>query len=124
MGGIDQKGDAGDPTCKALPSGPPDEAAVALNALLAGHHNENRSSAIRDLPRYVVGQRNPAWPCIAAVSRLCDHHERELSRRLTEAPPRPRGMRLGGINIMPAPQASRPPAKTPARHLPHPGQQP
>jgi len=134
-----------------------DETAAALDAFMAGRGDANRSEAIRDLLRAglrdAAGASQPGLPCVAAVSYLYDHHERELGRRLTEAQHahhdlgvttlhlhldhhlcvevallrgpasevrgfaealvRERGVRLGGINLMPVPAPA--PPERPAR---------
>lgn len=125
------------------------ETAAALDAFMAGRGYGNRSEAVRDLLRSglrdAAGEQDPMLPCVAAVSYIYDHHERDLGRRLTEAQHahhdlgvttvhlhldhhhcievallrgpageirhfakalvRERGVRLGGINVMPIPQA-------------------
>jgi CopG family nickel-responsive transcriptional regulator len=122
-----------------------DDTAAALDAFMAGRGYSNRSEAVRDLLRASLrdasAQQDPSLPCVAAVSYLYDHHERDLGRRLTEAQHahhdlavttlhvhlehhqcvevallrgpsaevrgfaealvRERGVRLGGINLMP-----------------------
>lgn len=127
-----------------------DETARALDAFMAARGDGNRSEAVRDLLRAALrdeaGAKAPGTPCVAAVSYLYDHHERELARRLTEAQHahhdlgvttlhlhldhhlcvevallrgaagevqafaealvRERGVRLGGINLMPVPAAA------------------
>jgi CopG family transcriptional regulator, nickel-responsive regulator len=124
-----------------------DDTAAALDAFMAGHGYSNRSEAVRDLLRAglrdAAAEQDPALPCVAAVSYVYDHHERDLGRRLTEAQHahhalgvttlhihldhhlcvevallrgpggevrsfaealvRERGVRLGGINMMPIP---------------------
>ncbi|UPY35627.1 nickel-responsive transcriptional regulator NikR [Sediminicoccus sp. KRV36] len=136
-----------------------DDTAEALDAFMTNRGYDNRSEAMRDLLRAglrdAAGERDPSLPCVAAVSYLYDHHERELGRRLTEAQHahhdlgvttlhlhldhhqcvevallrgpaaqvrgfaealvRERGVRLGGINVMPIPQAAAPPARRLAR---------
>lgn len=136
-----------------------DDTAASLEAFMAGRGDANRSEAIRDLIRAALrddaGARDPGLPCVAAVSYLYDHHERELGRRLTEAQHthhdlgvttlhlhldhhlcvevallrgpadevrdfaealvRERGVRLGGINLMPVPQPAAPGGKAPRR---------
>ncbi len=128
-----------------------DNTAAALDAFMAGRGYLNRSEAVRDLLRAGLseeaGVQDPALPCVAAVSYLYDHHERELGRRLTEAQHahhdlgvttlhlhldhhqcvevallrgpaaevrnfaaalvRERGVRLGGVNVMPVPPPAR-----------------
>jgi CopG family nickel-responsive transcriptional regulator len=141
-----------------------DETTAALDAFMAGRGDANRSEAIRDLLRAglrddslrdAAGASQPGLPCVAAVSYLYDHHERELGRRLTEAQHahhdlgvttlhlhldhhlcvevallrgpaaevrgfaealvRERGVRLGGINVMPIPAPAPPAAPAPRR---------
>lgn len=133
------------------------ETAAALDAFMAGRGYGNRSEAVRDLLRSglrdAAGEQDPALPCVAAVSYIYDHHERDLGRRLTEAQHahhdlgvttvhlhldhhhcvevallrgpagdirhfaealvRERGVRLGGINVMPIPQRGGGPSDDP-----------
>lgn len=125
------------------------DTAAALDTFMAARGYSNRSEAMRDLLRAglrdAASEQNPAMPCVAAVSYIYDHHERDLGRRLTEAQHahhdlgvttlhlhlnhhlclevallrgpsgevrrfaealvRERGVRLGGINVMPVPLA-------------------
>jgi CopG family nickel-responsive transcriptional regulator len=66
-----------------------DENAEALDAFIAGRGYDNRSEAVRNLLhpglRDAACGQDPALPCVAAISYLCDHHERDLGHRLTEA---------------------------------------
>jgi CopG family nickel-responsive transcriptional regulator len=140
-----------------------DDTAGALDSFMVGRGYENRSEAVRDLLRAglrdAASEQADASPCVAAVSYLYDHHERELSRRLTEAQHahhelgvttlhlhldqhlcvevallrgpatevrtfaealiRERGVRLGGVNLMPVPEAA-PERHGPAQRLPPP----
>lgn len=133
------------------------ETAAALDAFMASRGYGNRSEAVRDLLRSglrdAAGEQDGALPCVAAVSYIYDHHERDLGRRLTEAQHahhdlgvttvhlhldqhhcvevallrgpaaeirhfaealvRERGVRLGGINVMPIPQAEGAPLPDP-----------
>ncbi|MCB1889944.1 MAG: nickel-responsive transcriptional regulator NikR [Rhodocyclaceae bacterium] len=61
--------------------------ATAFDALIAERGYRNRSEAIRDLLRAELerargGQEEGAF-CIAALSYVYNHHERELAERLT-----------------------------------------
>lgn len=64
-----------------------DELAEAFNAWIAQHRYGNRSEAIRDLLRERLSSElqegNAEAHCAATVSYVYNHHERELSRRLT-----------------------------------------
>lgn len=48
----------------------------------------NRSEAVRDILLFHLGQRREtqegAGPCVASLSYVYDHHERELSERLAK----------------------------------------
>lgn len=125
-----------------------DETAAALDAFMAARGYSNRSEAMRDLLRGGLRDALPAFdakaPCVAAVSYIYDHHERELGRRLMQAQHAhhnlgvttlhlhldhdhcvevallrgatgevrhfaeelvsERGVRLGGVNLMPVPK--------------------
>ncbi len=63
-----------------------DETAEGLDAFMAGRGYANRSEAMRDLLRAGLRDANateaPARPCMAVVSYIYDHHERDLGRRL------------------------------------------
>jgi CopG family transcriptional regulator, nickel-responsive regulator len=63
--------------------------AAALGAFMRARRYGNRSEAIRDLLRASLaeasGQEGANGECLAAVSYLYDHHERELGRRLMQA---------------------------------------
>jgi CopG family nickel-responsive transcriptional regulator len=129
-----------------------DNTAAALDAFMAGRGYSNRSEAVRDLLRAglrdAAAEHDPSLPCVAAVSYVYDHHERDLGRRLTdaqhehhdlgvttlhihldhhlcvevallrgpgaevrrfaEALVRERGVRLGGVNVMPVPSVALP----------------
>lgn len=65
-----------------------DELAERFEAWIARHGYENRSEAIRDLLRDRLGNETlnaaPGSHCAAAVTYVYNHHERELSQRLTE----------------------------------------
>jgi CopG family transcriptional regulator, nickel-responsive regulator len=65
-----------------------DELADAFEALVRERGYENRSEAFRDLLRdhLVRSQREalPDGPCIATLSYLYDHHQRQLAMRLTD----------------------------------------
>lgn len=66
-----------------------DDLADAFDQLVERKGYVNRSEAFRDLVRKELGQAELAtgaarW-CVATVSYLFDHHERQLAARLTEA---------------------------------------
>jgi CopG family nickel-responsive transcriptional regulator len=65
-----------------------DELADAFEALVRERGYENRSEAFRDLLRAHLGQERreaqPDGPCIASLSYLYDHHQRQLALRLTD----------------------------------------
>jgi len=60
--------------------------ATAFDELIRAKGYENRSEAVRDLLRQQLGQhqlqRDDAPYCIAALSYIYNHHERELAERL------------------------------------------
>jgi CopG family transcriptional regulator, nickel-responsive regulator len=61
--------------------------AAAFDQLIRGRGYLNRSEAVRDLLRHQIGSeqlaRDEAPYCIAVLSYVYDHHERELAERLT-----------------------------------------
>jgi CopG family nickel-responsive transcriptional regulator len=63
-----------------------DATAEGLDAFMAGRGYANRSEAMRDLLRGALrdaaAAEAPARPCMAVVSYIYDHHERDLGRRL------------------------------------------
>jgi len=61
-----------------------DELAAALDGYMAERSVSNRSEAIRDLIRHALmsGATEEAGDCVAAVSYVYDHHERQLGSRL------------------------------------------
>jgi len=65
-----------------------DELADAFDALVQSRGYENRSEAFRDLLRADLGQRHahahPEGPCVATLSYVYDHHQRQLAMRLTD----------------------------------------
>lgn len=65
-----------------------DELAARFEAWIERHGYQNRSEAIRDLLRDRLGTETlntaSGSHCAAAVTYVYDHHERELSQRLTE----------------------------------------
>lgn len=125
-----------------------DDIAQALDAFMVAQGYSNRSEAIRDLLRGPLrdaeAAREPLMPCMAVVSYVYDHHERDLGRRLmrtqhdhhalgietlhthldhdhclevavlrgeakevqdfAQALIRERGVRFGGVNLLPAPE--------------------
>jgi CopG family nickel-responsive transcriptional regulator len=65
-----------------------DDLADAFEALVGERGYENRSEAFRDLLRQDLGAARrseyPDGPCIATLSYLYDHHQRQLALRLNE----------------------------------------
>ena len=65
-----------------------DNLADAFEALVRDRGYENRSEAFRDLLRHDLGEirrvERPDGPCIATLSYLYNHHQRELASRLTD----------------------------------------
>lgn len=65
-----------------------DELADAFEALVRSHGYGNRSEAFRDLLREHLGaqrlQGEPDAPCVATLSYVYNHHERQLALRLTD----------------------------------------
>lgn len=65
-----------------------DDLAAAFDALMRQRGYANRSEAVRDLLRRELGERDlssgAATDCVAVLSYVFDHHERQLSSRLTE----------------------------------------
>lgn len=63
-----------------------DDIADALDSFMTTRGYSNRSEAIRDLLRAPLrdaeAAREPSTPCMAVVSYVYDHHERDLGRRL------------------------------------------
>lgn len=66
-----------------------DDLADAFEALVRERGYENRSEAFRDLLRGGLGEsrrvEHPKGPCVATLSYLYNHHERQLAARLTDA---------------------------------------
>jgi CopG family transcriptional regulator, nickel-responsive regulator len=66
-----------------------DDMAAAIDAFMVGRGYTNRSEAIRDLVRDGLVRTAPGalatGPCVAAVSYVYNHHERDLVRRLAGA---------------------------------------
>ncbi|WP_371324136.1 nickel-responsive transcriptional regulator NikR [Dechloromonas sp. ZY10] len=66
------------------------DAALAgdFDALIAARGYRNRSEAVRDLIRAAIAadraREAPAGHCVANLSYVYNHHERELAERLTE----------------------------------------
>ncbi len=62
--------------------------AAEFSAFLARKGYDNRSEAVRDLIREALTrdrlEHAPEGGCVGVLSYLYDHHERELSKRLTE----------------------------------------
>lgn len=66
-----------------------DDLARQFDTLIAERGYKNRSEAMRDLVREALEQahlrRDAAAQCVGALTYVYNHHERELSRRLTSA---------------------------------------
>jgi CopG family nickel-responsive transcriptional regulator len=64
-----------------------DELAEAFDTLIQRRGYANRSEAVRDLLRRELGESDlssgTARQCVAVLSYVFDHHERQLSSRLT-----------------------------------------
>ena len=64
-----------------------DELAAAFDELMQRRGYANRSEAIRDLLRRELGETDlksgTAAECVAVLSYVFDHHERQLASRLT-----------------------------------------
>ncbi len=65
-----------------------DELADAFEALVRARGYENRSEAFRDLLRQDLGNARlrdrPDEPCVATLSYVYNHHQRQLALRLTD----------------------------------------
>ena len=65
-----------------------DDLADAFEALVRERGYQNRSEAFRDLLRHDLGEARraqlPDGPCVATLSYLYDHHQRQLASRLTD----------------------------------------
>lgn len=65
-----------------------DDLADAFDAIVAERGYENRSEAFRDLLRADLGHshqaEHPEGPCVATLSYVYDHHQRQLAMRLTD----------------------------------------
>jgi CopG family transcriptional regulator, nickel-responsive regulator len=65
-----------------------DDLAGAFDALVRARGYENRSEAFRDLLRHDLGEvrrrDRPDGPCVATLSYIYNHHQRQLAARLTE----------------------------------------
>ncbi len=63
-----------------------EDLAHAFDQWIAGHGYGNRSEAVRDVLRAHLAQaqerRHADGPCVANLSYVYNHHERELSERL------------------------------------------
>lgn len=66
-----------------------DETAAGLDAFMQARGYANRSEAMRDLLRGALRDSGTAQrrdvPCMAVVSYIYDHHQRDLGRRLMRA---------------------------------------
>ncbi len=62
--------------------------AKAFDEWIAGRGYANRSEAVRDLLRAELARTRqaaqPAAPCVACLSYVFNHHERELTERITQ----------------------------------------
>lgn len=65
-----------------------DDLAEAFEAIVLDRGYANRSEAFRDLLRSDLGAmrqtEQPRGPCIATLSYVYDHHQRQLAMRLTD----------------------------------------
>jgi len=65
-----------------------DHLAEAFDALVQSRGYENRSEAFRDLLRQDLGNARlkeaPDQPCVATLSYVYNHHQRQLAMRLTD----------------------------------------
>lgn len=65
-----------------------DDLADAFEALVLSRGYENRSEAFRDLLRRELGETQldalPHGPCVATLTYLYNHHERQLAMRLMD----------------------------------------
>ena len=65
-----------------------DGLAEAFDALVRSRGYQNRSEAFRDLLRQDLGNArlrdHPDEPCVATLSYVYNHHQRQLSLRLTD----------------------------------------
>lgn len=65
-----------------------DDLADAFDALVRERGYENRSEAFRDLLRHDLGHQrqreHPDGPCVATLSYVYNHHQRQLALRLTD----------------------------------------
>jgi CopG family nickel-responsive transcriptional regulator len=65
-----------------------DDLAEAFDAIVQDRGYANRSEAFRDLLRADLGAmrqtEQPKGPCIATLSYVYDHHQRQLAMRLTD----------------------------------------
>ena len=65
-----------------------DEQADAFEALVRARGYENRSEAFRDLLRQDLGnvrlRDRPDEPCVATLSYVYNHHQRQLAMRLMD----------------------------------------
>jgi CopG family nickel-responsive transcriptional regulator len=66
-----------------------DDLAEAFEARVRDRGYANRSEAFRDLLRHDLGtlrlRERPDEPCVATLSYVYNHHQRQLARRLTDA---------------------------------------
>lgn len=65
-----------------------DDLADAFEALVVARGYQNRSEAFRDLLRHDLGEQRlaqrPDGLCVATLSYLYNHHQRQLAMRLTD----------------------------------------
>jgi CopG family nickel-responsive transcriptional regulator len=80
-----------------------DDLATQFDALMAREQYENRSEAVRDLIRRALEedrlQRDEARHCVASLTYIFNHHERELASRLTEAQHRHHDLALSTMHV-------------------------
>ena len=65
-----------------------DPLAAAFDGIVKARGYENRSEAFRDLLRHDLGEvrrvAQPLGPCVATLSYLYNHHQRQLASRLAD----------------------------------------
>lgn len=81
-----------------------DDALMAqLDAYMQSHGHSNRSEAVRGLVRERLDseriERGEGGPCIATLSYVYNHGERELARRLTEAGHSHHGLTVSTLHV-------------------------
>ncbi len=80
-----------------------DDLAAQFDTLMARERYENRSEAVRDLIRRALEEnrleREEARHCVASLTYIFNHHERELASRLTEAQHRHHDLALSTMHV-------------------------